>query len=289
MRNFLIGGKLKIHTWGGLGSQLFALAVALDIKEKYPKRKIQLVLHSSGVTKRNSELNFLDDFIEILTIDDFGNYPKGHPEKVQRINFNIILKKFFIWSGLVSTSNDNTDFGKIKPWVKSLRGHYSHRRLSIETISKVYDLLKKDQSLNFNKETQSKISIHYRLGDLLSLANKNPVPNTQINELLSKVILNNGENKIDLYSDSLDYAANLMSEVFELKNINKVDLEIKSLILRLVTYQMFIGTNSKITIWTVLFRILTNQDSQTFIPYQMKKEITRIYPEINNLNFIDFY
>jgi hypothetical protein len=289
MRNFLNRSKLKIHTWGGLGSQLFALAVALDIKEKYPKKNIQLVLHSSGVTKRNSELNFLDQFLEILTIDDFGNYPKRHPKKIHRINFNLILKSFFVWSGLISTSNDDTEFNKVKPWVKSLRGHYSHRSLSIGTISKIFDLLKNDQSLNFNKETPSKISIHYRLGDLLSLANKNPVPNTQINKLLSEIISNNGENKIDLYSDSLDYAANSMSEVFELKNINKVDLEIKSLILKLVTYQIFIGTNSKITIWTVLFRILTNQDSQTFIPYQMKEEITRIYPEINNLNFIDFY
>jgi hypothetical protein len=289
MNSILNSRNLRIHIWGGLGSQLFALAAALDIKERYPLKRIQLVIHTGGVTKRNSELNFLPDFLEVLTVDDFESSPRQYTQNLHKINFKVIVKNFLIWSGLVSTSNDETEFSKIKPWVKSLRGHYSHRNLSIDTISKIYDLLKKDHNLNFSEETPSRISIHYRLGDLLSLTNKDPVPNTQVNKLLSKIILNTGENRIDLYSDSLDYAARSLVEVFELEKINKVDLEIKSLILKLATYKIFVGTNSKITIWTVLFRILINQDSQTFIPRQMKEEITRIYPEINMLNFIDFY
>ncbi len=289
MKSILYSRNLKIHIWGGLGSQLFALAAAVDVKEKYPMKKIQLVLHTGGVTKRNSELNFSADFLKVFTIDDFKSSPRQYTQSVHKINFKLIVKNFLIWSGLVSTSNNEIEFSNMKPWVRSLRGHYSHRNLSIETISRIYDLLKKNQDLNFNEGIPSKIGIHYRLGDLLSLTNKDPVPNTQVNKLLSKIILNTGESRIDLYSDSLDHAARSLLEVFELEEINKVDLEIKSLILKLVTYKIFVGTNSKITIWAVLFRILTNQDSQTFIPYQMREEITRIYPEINMLNFIDFY
>ena len=49
---------LRVHCWGGLGSQLFALAHAYELRKKFPKRKIMLFLHTSGVSERFSELDF---------------------------------------------------------------------------------------------------------------------------------------------------------------------------------------------------------------------------------------
>ena len=63
---------IRVHCWGGLGSQLYALSTAYDLKIKYPKRKIKLVLHTGGVTKRVSELDFIptSDF-DLIQINDF--------------------------------------------------------------------------------------------------------------------------------------------------------------------------------------------------------------------------
>ncbi len=53
---------LRVHCWGGLGSQLFALAHAYELHKKFPNRKILLLMHTSGVSERFSELDFLGDF-----------------------------------------------------------------------------------------------------------------------------------------------------------------------------------------------------------------------------------
>ena len=47
---------IKIHIWGGLGSQLYALALKIDLQKKFKTRKVVLVFHNSGVTRRDAEL-----------------------------------------------------------------------------------------------------------------------------------------------------------------------------------------------------------------------------------------
>ena len=63
--------RLVIHCWGGLGSQLYAWAMAEMVQTKYPRRKIEIVFHSSGVTKRYSDLNFLRSVFNIKFRDDY--------------------------------------------------------------------------------------------------------------------------------------------------------------------------------------------------------------------------
>ena len=48
--------KLYVHIWGGFGSQLFALALGIDIKNKFPAKEIYYKFHTSGVTKREIEI-----------------------------------------------------------------------------------------------------------------------------------------------------------------------------------------------------------------------------------------
>ena len=62
---------ISIHCWGGLGSQLFTWAMAEKIAKEYPRRKIKLVLHSSGVTTRDSSVDFLSQKYQIVNINDF--------------------------------------------------------------------------------------------------------------------------------------------------------------------------------------------------------------------------
>ena len=63
--------KLRIHCWGGLGSQLYAVALIYDLLKRFPKRKITLYLHTSGATRRHSEIEGIADIFEIKQVDDF--------------------------------------------------------------------------------------------------------------------------------------------------------------------------------------------------------------------------
>ena len=63
--------SLEIHIWGGLGSQLYALS--LGLRNDFEKRRVVLVFHNSGVTKRNREAQKLFDFFfECKEIYDFN-------------------------------------------------------------------------------------------------------------------------------------------------------------------------------------------------------------------------
>jgi hypothetical protein len=73
--------KLRVHSWGGLGSQLFVLAFIYDLRKKFPKKKILLVHHTSGVSRRLFELDSILESEILLKVTD-GYKPN------QRINLN---------------------------------------------------------------------------------------------------------------------------------------------------------------------------------------------------------
>ena len=50
--------KVQIHCWGGLGSQLNAWATAEAIKQKFKHKSVAIILHTGGVTKRISEIDW---------------------------------------------------------------------------------------------------------------------------------------------------------------------------------------------------------------------------------------
>ena len=64
--------RLRIHSWGGLGSQLFALSLIFDLVRKFPKKRIELIHHTAGVTRRLFEVDFmLNSKTELVVKDDF--------------------------------------------------------------------------------------------------------------------------------------------------------------------------------------------------------------------------
>jgi hypothetical protein len=288
MIKMLSQNKVKVHAWGGLGSQLFALALILDLQIKFPGKKFSLVLHSSGVTKRSASVNFVVKELEIIIIDDF-KMVTNVVETSKRKIFSRILKNILMLSGFLATANNNNEYRKIRPWVRSIRGHYSHRALSDEVLIKIHGLLTTGLNFRNNGLKLNKLAIHYRLGDLLYLENKKPVPNEQIINILRDIRKDLNISRIDLYSDSLEHAAGMLKDVFDAPNIKMSDPEINLVILNLINYEIFVGTNSKISIWATLFRTLINPTSQSFIPIQMKEEIARIYPDIFKLTNIKLY
>ena len=121
---------LRIHCWGGLGSQLYALATAYDLQKKYPKRKIKLLLHTGGVTKRVCELDFIDSIdFEIIQIRDFQILDKVYKNRVKldKISVKKLLIKILYFFGFIVSVNSKADFDSVRPWTVSTRGHYFNR------------------------------------------------------------------------------------------------------------------------------------------------------------------
>ena len=246
--------SMKVHCWGGLGSQLYALATARDLKERFPKRKIILVLHSAGVTSRSSELSFIDDLeFEIVTVNDFKPRDTNLASQSKRpIPFASYVKNFLIFFGFVSTANSSRDLKKIKPWIISLRGHYFYRPVSPSFYPYLLNHIDKiDQSLDKNK---ANVSLHYRMGDLLKLEEKSIVPINQIAEVVSKVLNQYDNVDFHLFSDSPKEAAELLLGAGIKKKMTVHDLPGIEVIRSCYKSDFFIGTNSKISLWIVNLR-----------------------------------
>ena len=75
-RVFSLLPVLKIHSWGGFGSQLFTAYVILKVQKRYPGRRIKVIVHTSGVTRRVSEFEFAKLGAKVVQVEDFENIEK---------------------------------------------------------------------------------------------------------------------------------------------------------------------------------------------------------------------
>ena len=180
---------INIHIWGGLGSQLYALALQIDLSKKYQFREIKFLFHTSGVTRREPELNLFSN--SLITKEDFEKKNKTSVKlgnnKLNKIS-KLTIKYLLELSGFTATCNDNTQYDSLKPWVLSIRGHYSKRRISYDSSIKILQLLNMKNNSLSDLYKENCISLQYRLGDLLSLDNKSPIDFAILKKTISKVL-----------------------------------------------------------------------------------------------------
>ncbi len=271
--------KIRIHLWGGLGSQLFGLALMFDLMERYPRRKFCLVFHSGGVTKREPDLITLIDDYDFKVVDDFRNSDLNSYFARKALLF----LQFFKWAyrfpcrkiGLIGNANTSKELNQIKPWVFSLRGHYSTRNLSPSTIMSLANRIEKLAGVeSLNGLSRESIGIHYRIGDLANLANKQPIASQRLASGLKHVIIeHNGNLSILICSDSPDLA---LSELT--RHVPNVDSSILNLNpLKTIQYlsemKYFIGSPSKISEWVAMIRVTRKHEGQTLLPSEMKTQL----------------
>ena len=130
--------KIKVHCWGGLGSQLFAWAIAEQIKIKFPLKEIQIVLHTNGVTKRDPEISFLSQrFVLIYKNDYVPLRDQSEKKHTKKIKFKTLVKYLLNKTCIVIGSSEPNSLANVKPWTLELRDHYAH---NIVPISKHYEI-----------------------------------------------------------------------------------------------------------------------------------------------------
>lgn len=254
--------KLKIHSWGGLGSQLHAISLTYDLKQNFPKRDLILIHHTSGVSKRLFEAEkFLDKSIELRIIDDY----KLKKSKYTYIDINLKksllrLAKYILNFFSITLDIDKNEINRIKFWTIELRGHYSKIEINEDFLKLCVDFFLSNNLKNIG--CQNAIVIHYRLGDLLTLAEKSIIPPEKIvNE--AKTVSNLHEfEKAVVYSDSILLAEKKLSQLNSfLDQVEYLESPTISVMECAVNGKFFIGTNSKVSYWIEKFRQSINKPS----------------------------
>ena len=284
--------SIKIHCWGGIGSQLFTLALALDLNKRYPKRPIKFIFHTGGVTRRSLEIDFLpekfryevkDDFIEIKVVK---NNNKFHIRKKLIGLLRIVALK----SNFLSSSNNDAEFNKIKFWVFSIRGHYSLREISKGTADTILNLYRDNRNLSTKKNiTKSEIALHYRLGDLYYSNIKDYIDVNLISNLIIQLCGKYKVTSIDIYSDSVTKAIDLLKEFAIPCKVNSVQSSSFETINLLLDYKYFIGTNSKISIWVIILRMSNNTRMVNFYPKEIEQQLQINVPYFYRAKYLIVY
>lgn len=255
--------QLRIHVWGGLGSQLHAVALAYSLQKRYPHRKITLVLHTSGVTKRNPEIYELFPEWRYLEIDDFNTRDliQAKPRLfVIRHFFGQIVKAICLISGIIADENDG-GMRRVRSWTIAVRGHYFHREIETdflqllsERLSSIYKITQKENAV-----------IHYRLGDLLDLQSKQPIDVSRISKVTKATAV---DRDFLVFSDSHIQAVRLLENSLPSVSFKTESLSTPETIFIASESEIFIGTSSKVSYWISLLRIRVNQARKTFMPLE---------------------
>ena len=260
---------VRIHVWGGLGSQLFAIALAEDLKASFPKRKLRIVLHTGGVTRRLPEVTELFPYFNFTYQEDFTTSETNSIEKstLPRDCIKRMIKYILFLLGFLGNCNDSTE--KIHPWVLSIRGHYSNRAIKTNFLRDVAGRLLSVSKIKISQFDDA-CTMHYRLGDLLTLQEKNPIEAPRLSALYSSKKLLLVLRKLTVFSDSPLEAYNLLKphiqEVFQI-----LDLPTTDVIAGAISSKYFIGTSSKVSFWIAGIRATIN-GNRSALPRENKTQ-----------------
>lgn len=287
----LFSYKIRVHCWGGLGSQLFAWATAEQLKIKYPSKEIQIILHNSGVTRRESAIGFLSNKFSITNVNDYAQ-PKNSRISLNSkdLQLRIFVKSLLDRLGFVIYSSNRNTIARVKPWTLALRGHYAHDTVPVSILLSIIDQIGTHKELRFDipKSAQQNLGIHYRLGDLLNMDDKTYI----LPDTLGKFIVNNVNNYhqkvISVYSDDPTVAKNYLGSYLP-QNAKFIHKDIWDTLKELVNQDLFIGTNSKISLWVALFRKSQDPNSYVALPRTMSKELEKILFKTCRLDTVYFY
>ena len=271
---FLNKLTLKIHCWGGLGSQLLALNYYLRVQELYPRKRIILVLHTGGITARNSEIDFLSNRINLRKVDDYhagANDRQPHASSSKPIFYFLksFIKSLANYFRFVIT--DDKKVLKVKFWTLSVRCTYTSNVLRIQDVVHMADIL----GITSNGLEHNFIGVHYRMGDLPTLKPESLISLNAISTVINDILRNGAlVNKIKIFSDSILNDSDLQLP-------KKIDIEWKSVdtlqtISELSKAKCFIGTNSKVSFWVAIFRLCLSAPGDIYLPFNSAKNISNV-------------
>lgn len=283
--------SIRFHIWGGLGSQLFGLIAANRLREKWPNRQIALVFHTSGVTERLLELEVesLSHF-KIIKKQDFRakGFRKLEQKSASMPNVRKskqVLKLLVHRFKLVETLNSDSEFLRLRPWLASVRGHYSGITIRQSEAFFIANLLNFRTNILLPKNNHT--SIHLRLGDLLTLELKSHIPIERIANLLEVL---EEDSTVTVYSDSkVDVVKDLWKSKLPPEATQFFAVDVYRTIQDCVYSKYFIGTNSKISLWVAILRLALEVGDKTYLPRELAYNVKYTLAQLNGKSTFALY
>lgn len=278
--------KIRVHSWGGFGSQLNTIALVHDLSNRFPKRKIEILMRTGGVHGATFEL-------EDLGLNDL-NITNLQIRKSNVISENIeldsklrklktLLKYGLYKSGLYSSCNSREDFNSLKPWILTIRGSYN-----FYPSDSFLDYLSKKLKSDYNDSYSKYNLIHYRLGDLITLQTKKPIEEEVIIEQAKQVFLSNLNPKFCVISSDPEIAKNKFAAFNLPYKIDFLYVKPSDVLKFGLRGTSFIGTNSKMSIWVVMLR-LHSKAGFNLLPRDFKKYFDKLLIQGFEKDILDFY
>ena len=276
---------IRVHAWGGLGSQLHAWLLFELLKIRFPRRTIQIVFHSSGVTRRVPELSKYFDDSDTITLDDFSiDRAESEIARSRHYSLRKLVKDLLQITGFFAYSNDSKAFSKIKPWVLEIRGHYSRLEIGLNEL----EIMRKraiSKNLPFFPLAESSfdyIGVQLRLGDLLEIASKKPIAQEILAPVLGVEIAQNPNSTVYVFSDSPNEVSSYLGDELAKKcDFSRANDSAWSTIDALVQSKVFVGSTSKLSTWINIYRSLYLPNLRNYMPSMMKEIIENQNPNIH--------
>ena len=264
---------LRVHSWGGFGSQLFTAYVVLKLQRKFPNRRIEVVIHTSGVTRRVSEFNFETLGVNMVQVEDYkakdvrdstdkarASYSHNLPQVTRGLLYQILQ-----WLRLVQSANTDLSFNLISLWTLSIRGHYTRLSLEETLVESLYSVLSLKESPFMIQ--RNALVVHYRLGDLLNLDEKQPINVDRVEGVLEKLRFQT--NRLVLLSDSNEEElAEFLKNSMILKFCKPSNYGPSKTLRFCIDAESFIGTGAKISLWAAIFRYFVHE-KESFLPTEL--------------------
>lgn len=274
---------VAIHCWGGLGSQLYAVAIRLVLEREFPTRRFYFVAHQSGVTQRKCELeSYFPGTVDIK--EDFVPKSKTMSQSKLPIPRSLVRKCFLSLlykSHLIVNGDLDSYQNQIKSWTMQIRGHYSENYLDgsvIEQIARIFFFESHEYP-----EISDSVALHFRLGDLVHLNSKSPIEPKRLIEILERIQRETAK-KIMVFSDSPALANQLLIGTNLRFSIAKQQSPIETLKC-LANSKIFVGTNSKLSVWSTLFASINNSESICYLPNEVRHHVQANLCDIQSVNY----
>lgn len=283
---------ISVHSWGGLGSQLQAYSYYRYLMLK-TGRKARLVFHSAGVTFRDTkDFSSLFPNQEFLYKNDFTAHQNPESAKISTLSSSLAFIRKLIKSQIkiiaikvrIISFGESFQTSPILPWTISIRSSYSNFPILPEVLKEINQALEdwsgKSSTTLLHSLDFPSLFCHYRLGDLIDVKTKSYIPGSRIAEAFGFALETRQVDRIVIFTESADEATKILNEYLSPNLHFRFD---NPEILEVLNYgrlgYVFIGTNSKISIWITLLRYDLGLPKETcLMPAEIFTNIKNISP-----------
>jgi hypothetical protein len=286
---------------------MYAWAFFEDLHRIYPKRRKKLVIHTGANIKMKNEISDFFDGRYLKVVDDFKSgtknpvyrsvfientkEEKGHEKIIRKVGsftkrtlLNLLLRSNLI--KLCSGSDVLNSLSSMTIWI---RGTYYKRGISRNTLSlMIMRLALRNINFSLERNEDKRLVVHYRLNDLLTIGSKSPIERSRISDCIQKSVQEQDIRVVRVLSDSPDVAKERIS-------VDNIELLTENLsngwdtLKALIAADYFLGTNSKITEWAVIFRLYHDINSPCEIPTSVWEHIKEICPYLEKASNLKTY